>query len=113
MAVKDGAPQAAVPDGEEISKIRGEIASRNPDVVFLKGLDAAIIGVTVGDSPRAVYSMETMLSVLSSEIAIDGDVPEEEAQDEALEHLDYSVLGGLPDIDERVRPVIVDTSIIG
>jgi len=110
---KDQAPGSPVLDEMEISKIRGEIASRNPDAVLLNGLDAAIIGVTVGDSPRAVYGMETMLSVLSSEIAIDGDVPEEEAQDEALEHLDYNILGGLPQIDERVRPVIVDTSIIG
>jgi len=108
---KDGALQVAVPDEKEISRIREEIAARNPSAVMLHGYETAIIGVTVERSPRAVYSMERMRKAVPSGGL--EDVPEEEAQDEALEYLDYNILGGMEGIDEKVRPVIVDTSIVG
>ncbi len=100
-----------MPDEKEISRIREEIAARNPSAVMLYGYETAIIGVTVERSPRAVYSMERMRKAVPSGGL--EDVPEEEAQDEALEYLDYNILGGMEGIDEKVRPVIVDTSIVG
>jgi hypothetical protein len=96
---KDQAPGSPVLDEMEISKIRGEIASRNPDAVLLNGLDAAIIGVTVGlgESGRVVYDLERMLHTKRN--GYGDNVPDEEAFEKAEDDIDYSILSALPSFD--------------
>ena len=103
----DSAPHLGTLCGPAASRIRGELASRDPDAVMLDSYDTAVIGITVEDCTRAVYSMERMLEMVRSGGL--KDLPEEEAQD----HFDCNTLGALAGIDERNCPVIVDTSIVG
>jgi integrase len=110
-AGKDGAPQAALPDGKEIPKIRGEIAARNPDAFLLEGYGAALIGITVEQRPRAVYSREGILKEVRK--GCPKGLSDDEAEEMARENLDHNVLGIVRGIDEENRPVIVDTSIVG
>lgn len=102
----DSAPHLGTLCGPATPRIRGELASRDPDAVMLHGHEAAVIGVTVEDCARAVYRMERMLDMLHS------GGPKDVAE-ETQYHFDCNILGAMADIDERNCPVIVDTSIVG
>ena len=106
-----GMARAAVLNEEEASRTRENIAYLNPDAVMFGRLDAALIGATVERRPRAVYSMEMMLEVIRA--TGPQDLEEEEAQDDALDYFSYAIVGTMETIDEKVRPVIVDTSWVG
>lgn len=67
-----------------MSKIRQKIAERFDDeILFADGFDDAIMGVEVNTN-RVVYDYNKMIGVL---------IAEGMTLEEAIEHLDYNVLG--------------------
>ena len=108
VAGKVGGPRAA---GAANSTVEGELAYRNPNAFMLEGYEAALIGITVEQRPRAVYSREGILNEVRK--GCPKGLPDDEAEERARENFDHNVLDIMRGIDEKNRPVIVNTSIIG
>lgn len=79
---------------------RKEISDLDPEILLFDGFDEAIVGVAsrCGQPLIAVYGMGRMVRVL-----VDRDGLTEE---EAVEHLEFNVLGGW--LGERTPAVLLD-----
>ena len=65
-----------------------ELAERNPDALFMDGLDDAIVGITAwqaGRAPVVVYDEALIIEALTDE---------ETTEEEAWDHYGFNILGG-------------------
>lgn len=72
---------------EEAETLRAWLASIDPELIFLDGLDDAILGIVerVGERPVVLYDRERAIELLAAQGV---------SRQEAEEHLDFNVAGG-------------------
>jgi hypothetical protein len=72
-----------------VSKIRAQIAEANEEALLLEPAeiyDQAIVGLTFGSEPVVVYDYQLLIDAL---------VASGESEENAVEHIDYNILGSI------------------
>lgn len=74
-----------------MSNVYDELKEYNPEAVIIDDFEEAYLGYSV--EGRAIYDYYTLVDIVTDGILEDNDMTEEEAVDEAIQHVDFNIVG--------------------
>ena len=74
-----------------MSNVYDELKEYNPEAVIIDDFEEAYLGYSV--EGRAIYDYYTLVDIVTDGILEDNDMTEEDAVEEAIQHVDFNIVG--------------------
>ena len=74
-----------------MSNVYDELKEYNPEALIIDDFEEAYLGYSV--EGRAIYDYYTLVDIVTDGILEDNDMTEEDAVEEAIQHVDFNIVG--------------------